>query len=184
MWVPCLPFFLGIPAWSPLSLLPPHHPHPLPACLAQGRQRRNLSPNRPCSRGLPVAPTHQGQLRCGHDLGRATPARLPGGSGVLPNHAGRQPWGQEAQAPPSPQMPAGHPLCTPRCRLGWGGVALGPADVCSPIPTAMPSGWKKIQEIISFLLFLSLRLFEKYIFFHTSRKLILFMFWRSMGGRS
>ena len=72
---------------------------------------------------------------------------------------------------------------TPRCCLdrGWGrgGVALGPADVCSPIPTATPSGWKKIQEIISFLLFLSLRLFEKYIFFHASRKLILFMFWRS-----
>ena len=65
----------------------------------------------------------------------------------------------------------------------WGG-ALGPADVCSPIPTAVPSGWKKIQEIISFLLFLSLRLFEKYIFFHTSRKLILFMFWRRTRGRS
>ena len=41
---PCLPFLLGIPAWSPLSLLPPHHPHPLPASPAQGRQRRTCLP--------------------------------------------------------------------------------------------------------------------------------------------
>lgn len=36
--------------------------------------------------------------------------------------------------PPLPEVPAGPPPCAPRCRLG---VALGPADLGSPVRTAV-----------------------------------------------
>ena len=156
---PRLSLFLGITTWSPLSL-PPHRPQPLG--LWEDREG-------PC-------------LPSGHVSGASLWHQLPRGSDaaemtLVESHLRGCPVGA-GSCRPTQDASSGdrkHRLCCfPKCQQGGLPAPQGAGDLPSSALPSLPArcpGWKKIQEIISFLPFVPLRLFGKvHFFFHTCRK--------------